>query len=171
MSISKKMIITIVVIIVVLVLIIGGIEFTSQTSFCVTCHNMKVYYETLKTSSHQEVDCIKCHIPPGLSNYIKTKLKGLSEVVVYTIGRPPLIYHAEVEDTSCLRKGCHSKDELLSNPVSFEKGITFQHSTHLRPVKNIQLVCTSCHSQIVHDRQVTVTSSTCFTCHFEGGEQ
>lgn len=171
MSISKKMIIAITVIIVVLVLIVGGVEFTSRTSFCITCHNMKPYYETLKISSHREVDCIKCHIPPGLNNYIRVKLKGLNQLGMYITGSLPLVYHAEVEDTSCLRKGCHVKDKLLSEPVNFKKGITFQHSTHLKPVRDIQLVCTSCHSQIVHGRQVTVTSSTCFTCHFEGGEQ
>lgn len=170
MSISKKTVILIAIPAVIVVLTIGAIEITSQTSFCVSCHNMKVYYETLKTSSHRDVDCVKCHIAPGFDNYINAKLKGLSEVVVYTIGEGPLVYHARVENASCLREGCHKKDELLDKSLEFEKGITFRHSIHLKPVKDIQLNCVSCHSQIVHGKQMNVTTSTCFNCHLKGGE-
>lgn len=169
MSVSRKTIILIAVPIIIGALIVGGVEITSQTSFCLSCHNMKVYYETLKTSSHKQVDCVKCHIAPGFNNFIRTKLKGLSEVVVYTIGEEPLVYHAKVEDKTCLREGCHLKDKLLKEPVNFKKGVVFQHSTHLKPLKDIQLNCVSCHSEIVHGRQINATSSTCFTCHLKGG--
>lgn len=171
MYISRKTIILIAIPIVVAVLMVAGMEITSQNSFCLNCHNMKVYYETLRTSSHKEVDCVKCHIAPGFDNFVKTKLKGLSEVVVYTIGEEPLVYHAEIEDKTCLRAGCHVKEKLTEEPVNFKKGIVFQHLPHLKPLKGIQLNCVSCHSQMVHGKQVNVTTSTCFTCHFKGGEE
>ncbi|MBE0478974.1 NapC/NirT family cytochrome c [Candidatus Aerophobetes bacterium] len=123
MSISKKTLILIAVPIVIVILAVAGMEITSKTSFCITCHNMKVYYETLQTSSHQDVDCVTCHIAPGWDNYMRAKLKGLSEVAVYTIGEAPLVPHARVEDASCLR--CHAKGELREKTVDFKKGDSF----------------------------------------------
>lgn len=168
MPISKKTIILIAIPVVIVGLMIAGAEITSRNSFCGTCHNMKIYYNTLQTSSHRELECVKCHIAPGFNNYVRAKLNGLSQVVVYTIGQKPLIYHAQVKDASCLREGCHLEEEILAGSVRSKKGIVFQHATHLRPVKDIELNCTSCHSEIVHGRQITSTNSTCFTCHFKG---
>ena len=50
-------------------------EATKSNTFCGTsCHEMEPYYATWQTSPHAEVDCVRCHIPPGFWNYAKTKL-------------------------------------------------------------------------------------------------
>ena len=73
---------------------------------------------------------------------------------------------AEIPDESCLR--CHDT-RLLSGRVEFH-GVPFDHRPHLtetRRGKNLR--CTSCHSQIVQGPHMTVTTSTCFLCHFKDG--
>ncbi len=153
------------------VVVVVGIEITSSPQFCSSCHNMKPYYESWKVSSHNEVNCIKCHSDPGLVPYLKTKANGLVEVAVYLSGNLPTNYQTEVSDESCLREGCHSQEKLKEGKVDFKKGISFEHETHFETVKDdFRLRCTSCHSQIVQDEHISIASSTCFSCHFKGVE-
>ena len=53
-----------------LTVVIGiGVQQTSTTSFCLSCHEMAIYKEELKLSSHakdadgKEIGCTQCHIP------------------------------------------------------------------------------------------------------------
>jgi hypothetical protein len=85
--------------------------------------------------------------------------------VTRTYGSRP---YAEVEDASCLRKGCH-ETRLLQGKVTFKRGIVFDHKPHLTEARRgRKLRCTSCHSQIVVGTHMVVTESTCFLCHFKG---
>ncbi|TKJ46427.1 hypothetical protein CEE34_08930 [Candidatus Aerophobetes bacterium Ae_b3a] len=153
------------------VVVVVGIELTSSPEFCSSCHNMKPYYENWETSSHNEVNCIKCHSDPGLVPYLKTKANGLIEAAIYLSGKFPTSYQTEVSDESCLREGCHSQEKLKEEKVDFEKGISFEHETHFETLKGqFRLRCTSCHSQIVQDEHISVATSTCFSCHFKKEE-
>ncbi len=170
---TRKGKVLIVVGILVVILVVGfvGFEVTSFPRFCSSCHNMKPYYESWKVSSHNEVNCIKCHSDPGLVPYLKTKANGLIEAAIYLSGNFPTSYQTEVSDASCLREGCHSQEKLKEGKVDFEKGILFEHETHLETLKDdFRLRCTSCHSQIVQDEHISVASSTCFSCHFKNEE-
>lgn len=158
-------------VIVILVVGFAGFEVTSSPQFCSTCHNMKPYYESWQVSSHNEVNCIKCHSDPGLMPYLKTKANGLVEVAIYLSGNLPTSYQSEVSDESCLRGGCHSQTKLKEERVDFKKGISFEHEQHFETLKDqFRLRCTSCHSQIVQTEHISVASSTCFSCHFKGVE-
>jgi hypothetical protein len=128
---------------------------------------MEPYVADWKTSSHSDVTCTKCHFPPGLKSKIKGKFTAASMVVNYFTGvykkSKPL---AEIEDTSCLRSGCHAEQQL-NKDVIFKQDIHFNHDSHLNDLRrNKKLRCTSCHSQIVQGEHMTVTESTCFLCHF-----
>lgn len=159
------------ILVAILVVSFVGFEVTSLPIFCSTCHNMKPYYESWKVSSHNEVNCIKCHSDPGLVPYLKTKANGLVEVGIYLSGNLPTNYQTEVSDESCLREGCHSQEKLKEEKVDFRKGISFEHETHLETLKGqFRLRCTSCHSQIVQDEHISVATSTCFSCHFKKEE-
>jgi nitrate/TMAO reductase-like tetraheme cytochrome c subunit len=142
-------------------------EFTSRPLFCPTCHYMKPFYESWKTSTHKDVTCVKCHFPPGLAGTVRGKLEGLVQVVnyfarSYTRRRP----WAEISDESCLQSGCH-ETRLLKGKVVF-KGVVFDHAPHLGQMRRgKKLRCTSCHSQIVQGEHITVTETTCFLCHFK----
>lgn len=164
---KKKWLILGLSIFIFLVLLISAIEFTSHSRFCSTCHYMKPFYNSWKTSSHKDIECLVCHYPPGIRSKLRAKVEGLLQVgrywtKLYLKSKP----WAEIPDESCLRGGCHSK-RLLQGAVDF-KTVHFDHKIHLTDLKRgKKLRCTSCHSQIVQGEHITVTESTCFICHFK----
>ncbi|MBU1882519.1 NapC/NirT family cytochrome c, partial [bacterium] len=144
------------------------IKATSQPAFCVTCHYMKPYFASWKTSTHQDVHCTECHFPPGVKGTVKGKFTAMSMLVNYWTG----VYKkskpwAEISDDSCLREGCH-ETRLLQGQVPYKEGIVFDHTHHLTEDRRGKtLRCTSCHSQIVQGSHMNVTEETCFLCHFK----
>jgi nitrate/TMAO reductase-like tetraheme cytochrome c subunit len=147
-------------------LLVGTLEVTSQPIFCSSCHYMRDYYNQWKVSSHKKVPCLECHAKPGLNNYLRRKFEAIHEVVSMITGKYPPRPHAEVDDASCLRQGCHEK-RLLSGKVNF-KGVQFDHANHLtQKRRDRQLRCTSCHAQMAMGRHIAVTEEVCFLCHFK----
>ncbi len=144
-----------------------AVTLTSKSSFCKSCHYMKPFYESWKTSAHSDVKCVDCHYPPGLKNKLRGKIEGLVQLVnyfsqAYRKSRP----WAEIPDESCLRSGCHDT-QLLTGEEEY-KGVHFSHTPHLTELRRgKKLRCTSCHSQIVQGDHMLVTEATCFTCHFK----
>ena len=125
---------------------------------------MHPYYLSWKSSSHNKIACVDCHIPPGIESELRKKYEALSMVARYFTGTYGTHPWAEVEDASCLR--CHER-RLVAGKETF-KGVVFNHTPHLTEMrKGKQLRCTSCHSQIVQGRHIAVTTSTCFLCHFK----
>jgi len=147
-------------------LVFATIEVTSQPWFCGSCHYMKPYYESWKSSSHRDVACTECHISPGIGPELKKKLEAAGMVAPYFTGGRLTRPWAEIEDASCLRAGCHEKRLLLGREVY--DGVLFDHRPHLTELRRAKrLRCTSCHSQIVQGAHISVTPSTCFLCHFK----
>jgi len=145
-------------------------HYSESPSFCKSCHIMKPYYDAWKSSKHNFVACVECHYPPGTpKQFLWKKFQSMSQVVKYvtrTYGTRPF---AEIDDSSCLRDGCHAK-RLLEGKVKLGPNVTFDHRPHLLDLKRgKQLRCTSCHSQIVQGKHIEVTVSTCFICHFKKG--
>jgi nitrate/TMAO reductase-like tetraheme cytochrome c subunit len=154
----------------------GFMEYTMEPDFCTSCHIMVPYYTAWHESTHKNVECIDCHFEPGLKNTIKGKWQASSMLVRYitrTYGSKP---HAQIEDASCLRSGCHATrvlqgqaDWVYRKPNGASVTIRFDHKPHLGELRRgRQLRCTSCHSQIVQGEHITVTLDTCYTCHFKG---
>ncbi|MBM3328292.1 MAG: hypothetical protein FJY67_02305 [Calditrichaeota bacterium] len=166
---KRTLLVVSVAFVLVTVLMTLFVEATSQPTFCVTCHYMRPYFASWEESSHQGVACTMCHFPPGIKSALKQKFTASSMVVNYVTG----IYKrskpwAEVSDESCLRPGCH-ETRLLEGRVEFKEGIIFDHKPHLTEDRlGKTLRCTSCHSQIVQGEHISVTETTCFTCHFKG---
>jgi nitrate/TMAO reductase-like tetraheme cytochrome c subunit len=144
-----------------------GLQYSAKPEFCTVCHYMDPFYDSWKTSSHKMVPCVECHYPPSVGEELKGKLKAVTSFVQYFTGvygksRP----WVEISDNSCLREGCHNR-RLLLGRENFGR-ILFDHTPHLSEIKRgIKLRCTSCHSQIVQGKHMTVTTSTCFLCHFK----
>ncbi|NOZ74767.1 MAG: hypothetical protein GXO90_05235 [FCB group bacterium] len=155
-------------IIILAIVLVGTIEVTSSPKFCTTCHYMEPYVNAWKASSHSNVTCTDCHFPPGIKNKVKGKFTALAMVANYMTG----VYKkskpwAEIDDSSCLREGCHV-ERILSGKIAFKEGIVFDHEPHLTKLRrNKKLRCTSCHSQIVQGEHISVTETTCFLCHFK----
>ncbi|MBI3092437.1 MAG: NapC/NirT family cytochrome c [Candidatus Tectomicrobia bacterium] len=157
--------------VVVLVIIGGGVglvAYSNTPQFCGSCHIMTPFYTSWQESTHSEVGCLECHLPPEAQAKLWGKFQSLSRVVNYvlrTYGTKPA---AEVTDASCLRSGCHEQ-RLLAGKVTFKKGIIFDHQPHLGDLRRgKKLQCATCHSQIVQGQHISVTEDTCFLCHFKG---
>jgi nitrate/TMAO reductase-like tetraheme cytochrome c subunit len=142
-----------------------AMEVSSRPAFCGSCHNMKPYYESWKISSHRNIACVDCHIPPGVTAELRKKYEALSMVARYFTGTYSTNPWTEIDDASCLQ--CHER-RLLSGKELFGS-ILFDHSAHLAGMRRgKKLRCTSCHSQIVQGSHIAVTTSTCILCHFKG---
>lgn len=155
---------------------LGFVEYSMQPDFCRSCHIMEPYYKAWHESTHRDVPCGDCHFEPGLENTLKGKWQASSQAVSYitrTYGSKP---HAQIQDASCLRAGCHDQrllEGLSEWEVATHRGDTikihFDHAPHLGEMRRgKQLRCVSCHSQIVQGQHLVVTLDTCFTCHFKG---
>ncbi len=141
-----------------------AVEVSSRPQFCGSCHIMAPYYASWKESTHRNVACVECHIPPGVTAEIRKKYEALSMVARYFTGTYGTNPWTEIDDASCLR--CHER-RLLMGKVQFGD-VSFDHAAHLSGMRRGKtLRCTSCHGQIVQGSHIKVTSSTCILCHFK----
>lgn len=125
-----------------ILLVVGGgamasMEYyTSRPRFCGSCHIMQPYYDSWSADAHAtkaNARCVDCHYAPGEQHTIKAKMRGLSQVVTYFSGRAggrrP---RPHVQDSSCLREGCHKTPDFIDKPYAV-KDVKFVHNKHLQP--------------------------------------
>ncbi|MBI4872992.1 MAG: NapC/NirT family cytochrome c [Acidobacteria bacterium] len=60
----------------------GALHYMDGVTFCGrTCHVvMEPEYNAYQNSPHSRVECVKCHIGPGASWFVKSKLSGMHQV-------------------------------------------------------------------------------------------
>jgi hypothetical protein len=146
--------------------LVAAYKISEAPMFCSVCHNMKVYVDSWRASSHRNVGCVDCHYKPGFKNHLVGKWKdGQVSLVYFVTGKVVTRPHAEIDDASCLQSGCHKREDLDKDIIF--KNVVFSHKHHLETAKREkQLRCTTCHSQIVQGAHITVTDVECFICHF-----
>ena len=103
------------------------LQFSSSPRFCVTCHYMRPFYASWQKSAHNQVKCIDCHFPPGLNFELERKFQALVQVVKYVTRQYGTRPWTQVEDSSCMRPGCH-ETRLLSGRVEY-RGVRFGYRT------------------------------------------
>lgn len=149
---------------------VTSIEMTSRSSFCNRCHIMNTYYASWETDVHSAVQCIECHIAPGMDNFVLAKLNGLGQVVDDWLNRTSTKPSASVSDFACMRSGCHGLDDLDTSGDDNGRSYFFDHATHLDiHYRGIAIHCTTCHSHVKGDRHFEVNTNTCITCHVAPG--
>ena len=153
-------------ILVFLVVLVGLLKFTESSTFCGLCHQMNVYMESWRTSSHRHVACTKCHYEPGYLNHLRGKwVDGQVSLAYFLSGKRPSTPHAQISDTSCLQKGCHKIEDLQGDMIY--KNVAFSHGKHLGELRRgMKLRCASCHGQLVQGLHLTVHEINCFICHY-----
>jgi nitrate/TMAO reductase-like tetraheme cytochrome c subunit len=145
---------------------------TESNKFCGTdCHEMWPYRDSWAVSSHKDVDCVTCHIPPGVFSFIKTKLAASREVWVHFTGqvKAPIAVTRHIPNRVCEASGCHDQGQL-AKPISLgtPAPVGFNHSGHA------DKLCIDCHSQVVHKDIPNVafvppnSMAACFKCHNDG---
>ncbi|MBI2865958.1 MAG: NapC/NirT family cytochrome c [Chloroflexi bacterium] len=92
-------------------LLVGGyelLEFTDSPAFCGTlCHEvMQPEYTTYQASPHARVSCTACHVGPGGSWLVKSKIQGLPLVVATVFNTYPHPISSPVENLRPARETC-----------------------------------------------------------------
>lgn len=144
---------------------VGGVEATSRSQFCGSCHIMDPYYATWKHSTHKDVACVKCHVAPGAQSFIAAKLNGLGQVVDDWLNRTSTKPSASVSQLSCTRSGCHTVETL--NAKEIDNGVfKFKHVKHIGAHHlGVEISCGTCHSHVKGDEHFEVNTGVCITCH------
>lgn len=94
----------------------GAVEFMESPTFCgTTCHTvMEPQYEPYKRSAHAEVNCTSCHIGPGASWYVQSKLSGVKQLYAVLLDTYPRPIPAPIEHLRPARdtcEGCHWREK------------------------------------------------------------
>ena len=92
------------------------VEFMESPTFCGTiCHTpMEPEYEPYKRSAHAEVQCTACHIGPGASWYVQSKLSGVRQLFATVTKSYPQPIAAPIENLRPARdtcEGCHWREK------------------------------------------------------------
>jgi len=95
-----------------LVIVMAGFEYMDSASFCgLLCHKvMEPEYVLYRRSPHARVACVDCHIGPGASWFVRSKLSGLRQVYAVTAGTysrpiPTPVEHLRPSRETC--EQCH----------------------------------------------------------------
>lgn len=151
----------------VFMLVVGvtGVELTSQSWFCNSCHLMGTYYRSWQTSAHRDIQCVKCHIEPGMDSFLAAKFNGLGQVVDDVLHRTSTKPSASVSQLACTRAGCHSMEKIRQTEAK-NGTFKFRHDRHVGlSYLGIDLACSTCHSHIKGDEHFELNTSVCITCH------
>ncbi len=167
-----------IILIVIVMVIIGAVAglftaeyYTSQPSFCGSCHIMKKYYNQWTKDKHGEkgVACVECHYAPGEHGTMKAKFKGLGQLFTYlgtdmkTVKAP-----AKVNDLSCTTSNCHPEEKFMDKKVKFTEKISYIHKTHKdKTIDGQALHCDTCHQHVTPEKHFEVPRMTCYLCHFK----
>ena len=130
-------------------------ERSKQTSFCLSCHIMEPYGQSLFVDDAMHIPaahfqnhripadeaCYTCHTDYAMYGSLKVKLNGLHHVYVQYFGKPeqPIHLYQPFNNRECLH--CHSGARSFENDV---------HMAMIDQLKTNQLSCVSsgCHDTI-----------------------
>jgi nitrate/TMAO reductase-like tetraheme cytochrome c subunit len=64
-----------------------AVEYMDSVTFCgLTCHTvMQPEYTAYQNSPHSRVECVKCHIGPGASWFVKSKISGARQLIAVAL--------------------------------------------------------------------------------------
>lgn len=106
-----------------ILLTIGGfkmLEFTESKEFCgLLCHSvMRPEYVAYEISPHARVSCSECHVGPGASFLVKSKIQGIPLILATafnTYGRPIPTPVANLRPARETCEQCHWPQKLTGN--------------------------------------------------------
>ncbi len=130
------------------------VKVSESNMACGTCHDNE--HLRWKTSSHKTIDCIDCHIDPGMSGAVDAQVKGIGNLFTAVFKGTDIQPHeapVPVSTQNCL--GCHASilrvneigwGDLPENTLKGQ-GLKIGHSTH---VEKYTIDCVECHRGIIH---------------------
>lgn len=95
-------------------------EYTESAEFCgAVCHPMAPQFARYEQSPHANVECVKCHIGPGASFFVKSKVDGMKQVYAVLANAYSRPIASPVHDLRPARETC----ETCHSPTSFKDNI------------------------------------------------
>jgi nitrate/TMAO reductase-like tetraheme cytochrome c subunit len=96
----------------------SAVNYMDSVTFCgLTCHTiMQPEYTGHENSPHARVACVSCHIGPGASWFVRTKLSGASQVFATALDTYPRPIPSPVQNLRPARETC----EVCHWPQRFE---------------------------------------------------
>ncbi len=96
-----------------------AVSYMDSVTFCgKTCHQvMEPEYAAYQNSPHSRVECVKCHIGPGASWFVKSKLSGASQLLAVTFNTYERPIPTPVRNLRPARETC----ETCHWPQKFEE--------------------------------------------------
>ena len=155
---KNRLVIILAGILAIVLLAFGTVEYTSQTGFCNTCHEMKKSYTGWQNSSHQDLHCYKCHTDEGLAAKVKVKVNGLKEVYIHLTEEVNMDQvNSIIPEQRCLK--CHD----FGPKGKYGERIIAFHEQH----QDLKFNCLTCHSTTGHsaDNFTGFKNEACKQCH------
>ncbi|MFZ3102432.1 MAG: cytochrome c3 family protein [Desulfitobacteriaceae bacterium] len=131
------------ILVVLVTLFWGTFEKTSDNAYCSSCHMMKPEFYTWKASSHSKVDCVTCHVQPGVMKKVRYKLFSVKEWYAALTGQYGIAIQSSnpIPDATCNQ--CHN---MKTRQVSPSGDLIIPHTKH----EQLGVGCTKCHTGIAH---------------------
>jgi hypothetical protein len=87
-----------------------AVNYMDSATFCgQTCHVvMQPEYTAYQNSPHSRVDCVKCHIGPGASWFVRSKLSGVGQVFAVAFNTYPRPIPTPVRNLRPARETCEA---------------------------------------------------------------
>lgn len=156
---AKKLRLVIIVLGVLLVgFSVGAVEYTSQTGFCNSCHEMNTAFTGWDNGIHQTQHCYGCHTDEGLINKAKTKANGLREVFIHFTEEVDMEkVQSDVPPERCAK--CH---DMTDKKKHGERIVNF-HKQH----QELNFNCLTCHKGVGHTKEsfTGFKNEACKQCH------
>ncbi|HYB89873.1 MAG TPA: NapC/NirT family cytochrome c [Candidatus Binataceae bacterium] len=85
-----------------------GYQFTDSATFCgQTCHTpMRPEFTAYQDSPHARVACVGCHVGPGATWFVRSKLSGLYQVYAVTFDKYPKPITTPIKELRPVRSAC-----------------------------------------------------------------
>ncbi|MGE5647086.1 MAG: cytochrome c3 family protein [Acidobacteriota bacterium] len=87
-----------------------AVTYMDSVSFCgKTCHTvMQPEYTAYQNSPHSRVECVACHIGPGASWFVQSKLSGLYQVYAVAVNNYPRPIPTPIRNLRPARETCEA---------------------------------------------------------------
>jgi nitrate/TMAO reductase-like tetraheme cytochrome c subunit len=105
----------------------SAVNYMDTGAFCgLTCHVMQPEYTGFVNSPHSNVACADCHIGPGASFFVKSKLAGVGQVFAVALNTYPRPIPSPVANLRPARETC----EQCHSPARFSGDIFTVHTAY-----------------------------------------
>lgn len=102
------MVLTVMNVIIVSLAAYSGLHYMDSTAFCGTvCHEvMEPQHTAFQASAHARVGCVQCHIGPGASWFVQSKLSGTRQIFAVNLNTFPRPIPSPVHNLRPARETC-----------------------------------------------------------------